>query len=57
MGTEKDREIEKEDSWNTIASMKGFVCSVCGEVLEKNTFRVNEQPYICSNCRNAVQKD
>jgi DNA-directed RNA polymerase subunit RPC12/RpoP len=38
MTAEKDKLIEAEDRWRSIASRKGYVCARCGAVIERQEY-------------------
>ena len=54
---EKDEEIRKWEVWCHVAREKGFVCSLCGEVLAREELVFNRPPYLCGHCRHHRDQD
>ena len=55
MGTHKDKLIKEEDDWERIAHEKGYLCSVCGNVIPKSEYEADES--MCGWCRHQAEKD
>lgn len=57
MARSKDDEIEADEAWNAVARSKGFVCSMCGEVLSKAELALAKHPYTCGSCTRKLSDD
>lgn len=55
MGSEKDKQIKADDDWDKIARAKGYICSVCGEVIPKSEYDASSS--LCGRCRHIGSKD
>ena len=55
MGREKERLIQEEDDWQEIAIAKGYICSLCGNVIPKSEYESGETE--CGWCRHQSAKD
>jgi len=59
MGINKDKEIEAEDRWQSIAASKGFKCAQCGEIIPRSELPAwsSSKTKFCGRCQHMHDKD
>lgn len=57
MGREKARQLQKEEDWNTKASIEGYRCEECGALISYDERQVYFKTKRCAMCNYILWED